>query len=432
MTTPTTLLQILLSIIFLITGFKKITGYGANKARLVKVSYPLWLPKITGALHLMGAAGMLLSLHFPAIASVAGAWLGLLALASLYTHLVRARSKVWVMSAVLFILSGIVVYQRLMALLIGLLLMATAPDPAPHAIVNAAQFVSFEKDAPELFESIVIDPQGNIYVTLATKGQIRKITPDGTESTTFAVLPVGEFDLFNFKGMLVTLVMDPEGNLFATVTSSDPENKGVWKITPDGKPQLWVKLPPESAPNGITMDSKGNLYVADSRLMLVWKIAQGGRTAEKWAVDDQLGKTGNKFLPGPNGLKFWKDDLYVSVSNSRHVVKIPVKADGGAGKPEIYIAGIPADDFAFDIQGNIYLTTHFNNTIIRVTTGGGRAIIATKEQGVVGPTAVAFGRLSQDRDKLFVIDDGGFANPLAEGRPNVVKLDVGIPGLPIP
>jgi sugar lactone lactonase YvrE len=427
-----TLLQLILGHFFLVIGLRKIIGSRTVRDNYLKWRYPLWLMTVKGVLDLMGALGMLMSIFFPALASIAGAWLCLLALGALYTHLIRARNKVWVVSAVVFILSGVVVYQKVMALLIGLLLMATAPDPAPLDIVKATQVVSFEKDAPELFESIVIDREGNIYLSLGSKGQIRKIAPDGSKSTTFAVLPTGKFDLFNFKGILGALVMDPAGNLYATVVASDPENKGIWKITPDGQPLLWAKLPPESAPNGITIDGKGNLYVADSLLMLVWRVPQGSRTMEKWAVHELLGKTGNKYLPGPNGLKFWQGDLYVSVSNSRHVVKIPVQSDGSAGKPEIYIDGIPADDFAFDTQGNVYLTTHFNNTIIRVSPEGKRAIIATEEQGIVGPTAVAFGRLPHDRDKLFVINDGGFANPLAKGIPNVMRLDVNIPGIPIP
>jgi sugar lactone lactonase YvrE len=428
----TTFLQVVLGLFFLGIGLGKILGSRTLKEKYLKWRYPPWLMTVTGALDLIGGAAMLMSILFPAIAALAGVWLCLLALGSLYTRLIRTSNILWVVSAAAFILSGVVVYQKIMALLIGLLLLATAPDPAPLHIVKATQVVSFEKDAPELFESMAIDGEGNFYVSLGSRGEIRKISPDGSKSQTYAVLPVGEFDLFNFKGILGTLVFDSEENLFATVVASDPENKGVWKITPKGPPVLWAKLPPESAPNGITIDGKGNLYVADSLLMLVWRIPQSSGSAERWAEHELLGKGGNRFLPGPNGLKFWQGNLYVSVSNSRHVVRIPVQPDGSAGKPEIYLEGIPADDFAFDVQGNVYLTTHFNNTIVRVTPEGSRAVIATKEQGVAGPTAVAFGRLPHDRDKLFVINDGGFANPLTRGIPNVVRLEVGVSGLPIP
>ena len=44
-------------------------------------------------------------------------------------------------------------------------------------------------DPPVLPEGIALDKSGNIYVSMANQSEIRKITPDGTESV-LATLPV--------------------------------------------------------------------------------------------------------------------------------------------------------------------------------------------------------------------------------------------------
>jgi hypothetical protein len=427
----TTILQVVLGLVFLVSGLKRIVAARKAEDGFDWWRYPRWFRPVAGFAELIGGVSMLAGIFVPALASVAGLWLAILMIVSLFTHILRVRNKTLLFPAVLFVLSAAVVPLRLMALLITLLMRAVAPDPAPLDIVPASEVVSFENDAGEFFESIGFDDQGNMYLSLATTGEIRKVASDGTQ-TTLAMLPSGEFNLRTFEGILATLVIDPEGFLYAAVGASDPKNKGVWQVAPDGKSRLWAQLPPDAFPNGITLDKQGDLFVADSGLDLVWRIPHDTRKAERWIVHDLLGAGGNKFLPGPNGLKFWKSDLYVAVTNTRNVVRIPVGPDGSAGEPSIYVEGIPADDFAFDAEGNVYLTTHFFNTIIRVTPEGDRAIIVTADQGVVGPTAVAFGSVPGEEDKLFVITDGGFGNPLWKGIPKVVRLDIGIPGLPIP
>ena len=47
-------------------------------------------------------------------------------------------------------------------------------------------------------------------------------------------------------------------------------------------------LPPEAAPNGITLGPDGDVYVADSLLGRVWRVPAGGGDAVVWVENDLL------------------------------------------------------------------------------------------------------------------------------------------------
>src|SRR5262245_47604912 len=64
-----------------------------------------------------------------------------------------------------------------------LLVAASAPATEVETIVL------FNPEIPETPESIQVDHDGNIYVSLSRIGQVRKISPDGTQSTLAILCP---------------------------------------------------------------------------------------------------------------------------------------------------------------------------------------------------------------------------------------------------
>ncbi len=253
-------------------------------------------------------------------------------------------------------------------------------------------------------------------------GQILKVTPEG-DASILAQLPPGAF-----AGVIA---LAPEGDLYLTVMApKKPEHHGVWRFTPDGQGEPLATLPPETGPNGLTFGPDGRLYMADANLGAIWRIEPDTGQATQWFQDALLRKRPFVGLfPGANGLKFWDGDLYVSVSDKGHIVRIPLQVGHRPDEPVVYATGVPTDDFAFDRDGNLYATTHPFNTIVRITPDGEQTIIATESEGVIGPTEVAFGTLPGDETTLYVATDGGLFEGRAEQRPNIVKLEVGVPGL---
>jgi sugar lactone lactonase YvrE len=294
----------------------------------------------------------------------------------------------------------------------------------------------FNPNAFETPESVQFDRHGNAYVSLALTGEVRKIAPDGTQRT-LAFLPIRpDFQpCGNAFGLPImgSVALDRQGNVYASVNSCDPAQLGVWKVTPAGQTSLVAHLPQGAAPNGIAYHG-GWLYVADTLLGQVWRVhSDGTGAAEVWSNDSLLTPLFLPLIPGPNGLQVFRGEVYVAVSDRAHVVAIPINEDGTAGAARVHASGIGLDDFAFDIEGNLYGTTDPSNTLVRVSPGGTQTVLLTAADGLDGPTSATFG-VGKDAKSLYITNAAFpfFPGPNPARRPSLMKLEVGIPGQPRP
>ena len=116
-------------------------------------------------------------------------------------------------------------------------------------------------------QAVTTDHSGNVYIADQAGGYLRKVDPTGTITT---ITPTGGFFLF-----LAGLATDSVGNVYA----ADIASCVVWRITPsgvvsrvagvplqcgynkDGVPatQAWL-----NTPYGVAVDSKGNIFIADT------------------------------------------------------------------------------------------------------------------------------------------------------------------------
>jgi sugar lactone lactonase YvrE len=322
-----------------------------------------------------------------------------------------------------------------------LLVVACTLVASSASAVEVETVALFDPAVLETPESIQIDRHGNIYVSFLLTGEIRKIAPNGMQST-LAFLPLHPEiqPCQNSVGVptLQGIALDHQGNAYASVNSCSAADLGIWKVTPDGQQSLLAHLPgdlfpPGSAwPNGIAYH-RGWLYVADSVQGLVWRVhADGQSPAEVWSNDLLL-----KHPPTPppglslsaNGLQIFKHEVYVSVSVREHIVALPINSNGSAGPGRVH-AMLELDDFAFDVKGNLYGGD--NNTVVRVTPDGTSEVLLTSDDGLDIPTSAAFG-VGKNRKRLYVAN-GAF--PFAPGqeprRPSVMRLHIGVPGKPRP
>jgi sugar lactone lactonase YvrE len=305
---------------------------------------------------------------------------------------------------------------------------ASAADLSTVALFNPAAF-----EAPE---SVQFDRHGNAYISLALTGEVRKIAPDGTQ-TALAFLPIRPDvqPCGNAFGLPImgAVALDHQGNVYASVNSCDPARLGVWKVSPSGAATQVAALPFGAAPNGIAYQD-GWLYVADTLLGQVWRVHSDGTGApEVWSNDALLTPLFLPLIPGPNGLQIFRGEVYVAVSDRAHVVAIPLHEDGTAGAARVHASGVMLDDFAFDIQGNLYGTTDPFNTVVRVSPDGTQTVLLTAADGLDGPTATAFG-VGRDGKALYVTNAAFpfFPGPNPTRRPSLMRLEVGIPGQPRP
>jgi sugar lactone lactonase YvrE len=299
------------------------------------------------------------------------------------------------------------------------------PVAVAGAAVNVEVVVDYDA-AGELPEGVAVDKRGDVFVSLAPLGQVRKIARDGSESTLATLIPPT-----SAPGVL-GLAVDAPGNVYAAVSTFDPATSGVYRIARDGS---FVRLPGTEAivfPNGVTLDQRGNIYVTDTILGAVWRVPAGGGPAEPWFQSPLLLGSGIfefGFPLGANGIAFRQNELVVSNTEGGRLLRIGINPDGTAGSATVLAEGpalLAVDGIAFDVHGNVWAAVIAQSTIVRVSPSGTVTTVATASDGLDWASSIAFGK---DHD-LWAVN---FAiGPPGGPGPALLRLAVGVKGQPLP
>lgn len=299
----------------------------------------------------------------------------------------------------------------------NLALAQTVPNqPAPAETV-----VTYPKGY--FLESIVVDIDGTLYISENTKGQILRRYADGGGDVFAQVDGVG----------LAGLGLDIDGTLMATGHGETGEQY-IFQFAADGTVAYQQTFPEAGFFNGMALFQPGVFLIADSNASTLWKFDMATQQLTPWLKDDTLAPNPElPDLPAANGIKLFDGAVYVSNSGRATVTRVPILEDGSAGSAEIIFSDIVLDDFAFSADGNLYGTTHINDSVVVLTPDGQRRTVATAEQGVIGSTALAFGVLERDRRSIYVVGDGGIFGAASNEEtvpPELVRIEVGELGIP--
>ncbi len=236
--------------------------------------------------------------------------------------------------------------------------------------------------------AVASDSSGNIYIADTYNGLIRKVAADGTISTVAGSQSLGAG--YSGDGGLATkaqlgmpsgILVDSSGNLYIADSRYDRVRKvtssgiistvagGGTNYTADGDGGAATDAV-LNQPEGLAMDTAGNLYVADTWHYKVRKVSPSG-------VITTIAGSGYSFLLNGNG-------------------------DGGAATS----AAVMPDAVALDSAGNLYIADQFNNRIRKVNASG---IIST----LVGTGSGSYS------------GDGGLATKAGVSSPYGVAVDSG-------
>jgi sugar lactone lactonase YvrE len=291
----------------------------------------------------------------------------------------------------------------------------TPIELAPAKIITSFPVNTF-------LENLAIAPDGTIFVTNHEVGKIVRITPDGNQQIHA-----------NLAGKVSGLAFTNDGGLVVTGWNAD-SIPVVSLVAADGTVETLLTLPDAIFLNGITPLSDTQYLTADSYRGGIWLIDIAQRLSTIWLEHSLLARRSSEnVIPAANGVKRFGNFLYVSNTEKMLLLRIPLGTANEPGEPEIFVEQTNIDDFAFDVEGNLYGATHIYNSVVKIMPDGSTTIIAQAEQGVIGSTAVAFGQTESDRTAIYVVMNGGMFLPPPTGvvPANVVRIEVGKPGYPL-
>lgn len=194
---------------------------------------------------------------------------------------------------------------------------------------------------------IVIDKNGEIYVTNYGSNDISKITRDG-KSSIYSKTEMGPMGI----------LLDNKGVIYTCNSSVD----NITIIVKDGKPTVYGIT--GSYPKNMSIDSIGNIYTANSLSNDVSKIMPNG---DSIIIHNSEYVINNLIID-----KF--DNIYILTTHADSVLKI--KGDGTIIN-RYFINGKNPRGICIDKDGNIYTANTDSNNVNKITPEGKITIIGT-------------------------------------------------------
>ena len=278
----------------------------------------------------------------------------------------------------------------------------TFPDYIPNVTVSTAHnYGGIDLD---------VDIDGNLYVANNDLYEIVKISPNGSMITLWS------WDSINPE-VPRGITVDKDGNVFAAVDNT------IIKITPDGLVTTlagssnsgYADGSSENAkfyfPFGLTVDSVGNIYVADLLNFKIRKITPSGMvttiagsTQFEGPIDVALDNEGNLLVADGNKIRKITPDGFVST--------IAGTTQGFLDGPVNIAQFGPIRGLIVDPLGNIFLCDSDNSSVRKISLDGTVATVAGSIFGCVdGPGHIAkFGQtkgLTMDSDGALYLTQGG-------------------------
>ena len=217
--------------------------------------------------------------------------------------------------------------------------------------------------------------------------------------------------------------VDKDGNVYAVNFAKEGT---IGKVTPDGKPELFVELPQGSTGNGIRFDSKGDMYIADYTGHNVLKVDMKtkaisvhaheptmsqpndiaidskdriyasdpnwkAKTGRFWRVDTNGKVTLLDSLGTANGIELSPDEKILYVNAGRDIWAYDLSEAGEISNKRklIEFPDFGVDGMRCDVKGNIYIARFGKGVVAKISPQGSvlqEVTLAGKQ-----PTNVAFG-----------------------------------------
>lgn len=234
-----------------------------------------------------------------------------------------------------------------------------------HVDVTDLAFLGNDLARPE---SVLAEPDGVLWCS-DTRGAVTRIDPDGRQT------------LLGAQGH------EPNGLAMSadrqTIYIANIGDGRVYRMNRAGQEQVLLEsVGAQSslgAVNFVFIDRRDRLWVSVSSRELPWwpAVQQARPDGYLMRIDEKGAQIVADGLYFPNEVRMNHDEsyLYVAETMQRRIVRYPVLADGSLGAQEVAPPGdlghgAYVDGFAFDVEGNLWVTLVVRNEVVVVTPEG--------------------------------------------------------------
>ena len=242
--------------------------------------------------------------------------------------------------------------------------------------------------ALDLPEAMAFDKSGNYYIADAAGNRIREVTAGG-KITTIAGTGVSGYSGDGGKATAATLyyplgvTLDSSGNVYV----ADDFNGVIRKVDTSGNISTFATDPDFFGLGAMATDSSNNLYVVDQTTCVVWKVTPAAVVSVAAGVEFACGYNGDGIpattaqLNVPVGVAVdSKGDIFIADSSNNRVRKVTkgiISTFAGDGNCGFSGDGGPATsaelcspwDAAITSKGLVYIADTFNLRIRKVASG---------------------------------------------------------------
>jgi sugar lactone lactonase YvrE len=294
------------------------------------------------------------------------------------------------------------------------------------ALADISPIASF----PQHFflENLAVRADGSILVTVLNHKQLWYVpAPNGSQ-------PVTPVLVHTFDGFAMGIV-ETQPDIFYVSTAGyatlERFDMRGWAPRTPVKSTRVLTFDQPAGLNGACLLAPRVILLADSLAGLIWRVdlADDGltATASLWLQHHTMAPDPDNGLtsplgpqPGINGIRHAARTNIVYYTSTAQKLFMRVAVDPAThkpvGQPEVVAADITADDFCLDENTAVaYLTTHTDNTIVRVPINAGDEGATTSvvagdpfTEQLVGPSSAAWARGRTDYGRIaYVTTDGG-------------------------